>query len=102
MSRPDGPAQDYLAVIHLTDEAAARKLGKTLQVVREYRARRPDLAYRPAPVTTNTRPGIVTLAIPRHDPFRSAGEREVRMVRVSLPAPPPGLNISFGNREVSI
>ena len=101
MTRPDGPAQDYLAVIHLPDADAARQLGKTVTVVREYRARRPDLAYRPAPEPV-TRPGIVTLAMPLLEASRSVSGRDGVFTRVSLPAPPPGLGISFGNREVRV
>jgi hypothetical protein len=90
----------YAAVIHLPDADAARQLGKTVHIVRDYRAAHPEFDYRPAPDAPKTRPGIVTLAMPVLEASRSVSGRDGVFTRVSLPAPPPGLGISFGNREV--
>jgi len=99
MTQPLNPAMHYAAVIHLSDADAARQLGKTVHIVRAYRAAHPEFEYRPAPEPV-TRPGIVTLAMPVLEASRSVSGRDGVFTRVSLPAPPPGLGISFGNREV--
>jgi hypothetical protein len=95
----DSTPYRYDAVIHMPDAEAARQLGKTVQVVRAYRAAHPEFAYRPAPLPFR-RPGIVTLEMPLLEASRSVSGRDGVFMPVSLPAPPLGLNISFGNREV--
>jgi hypothetical protein len=99
MINQDNTTFKYAAVIHLPDADAARQLGKTVHIVRAYRAAHPEFEYRPAPEPV-TRPGIVTLAMPVLEASRSVSGRDGVFTRVSLPAPPPGLGISFGNREV--
>jgi hypothetical protein len=97
----DSTPYRYDAVIHMPDAEAARPLGKTVQVVRAYRAAHPEFAYRPAPAPVK-RAGIVTLEMPLLEASRSVSGRDGVFMPVSLPAPPLGLNISFGNREVRI
>ena len=101
MSTQDSTPYRYTAVIHMDDQEAARHLGKTVTVVRAYRATNTQFAYRPAPLPV-TRPGIVTLAMPLLEASRSVSGRDGAFMAVSLPAPPPGMNISFGNREVTM
>ena len=89
MSNQDSTVYKYAAVIHMTDADAARHLGKTVHIVRDYRARHPHLEYRPAPEPV-TRPGIITLRMPVYEPSRAVSNREGRVMDVSLPAPPWG------------
>ncbi len=98
INQPSRIATFYAAFVHLDDVDAARHLGKTLQVVRAYRATHPQYAYRPAPEPV-TRPGIISLRIPMYDPSRNVSGRAVLVMDVSLPAPPNG--ITFDRQGVS-
>lgn len=97
----------YMAVRHMTDQAAADAMGRQKHTVVAYRRQYPDTApdvqaEPPAPPAPKPpRPGVIQLAIPMVEPSRSAEVNATRSTRVSIKAPPPWLGITF-DKQVTV
>ena len=93
----------YMAVRHLSHEAAAKALGRSVESIRHYRyshpSVRPDVAVKPEPVEI-ARPGIIQVFIPMAEPSRSISNGGVQVMAVSLPKPPPG--VTFDRQGVGL
>ena len=91
---PDGRTfAAYMAVRHMPNDAAALRLGKSRRTVAEYRRNNPATAYdhnanRPEP----DRAGTIAYMVPITEPNVAVNGSSTRWMRVTLPAPPPGVH----------